>query len=203
MERAHPRPWRQGDGGAVTTGRVAIYGGSFDPPHLGHVLSVAWTLSAAEVDAVWVIPTWKHAFDKDHGASFEQRMSMCKLAFSVFRGVEVSDIEQRLGGISRTLHMLHALVREHPDTGFRLLIGADVLPTAKRWHQWDEVVKVAPLLVVGRQDFPLPESCPISIPNINSTDIRSGLANAGDVTGLVPGSVIEHIRSQGLYQGQG
>ena len=56
------------------TKRVAIYGGSFDPPHLGHVLSVAWTLSATELDAVWVIPTWKHAFDKEHGASFEERM---------------------------------------------------------------------------------------------------------------------------------
>ena len=203
MERAHPGPWREGDGGAVTTRRVAIYGGSFDPPHLGHVLSVAWTLCAAEVDAVWVIPTWQHAFDKEHGAPFEERMSMCELAFSIFGGVEVSDIERRLGGVSRTLNTLDALEREHPNTVFRLLIGADVLPTTDRWHQWDEVVKVAPPLVIGRQGSPVPEGCPISIPNINSTDIRAWLANAGNVAGLVPASVIEHIRSRGLYQGEG
>ncbi|RLB44806.1 MAG: nicotinate (nicotinamide) nucleotide adenylyltransferase [Deltaproteobacteria bacterium] len=203
MERTDPRPRRQDDGGAVTTRRVAIYGGSFDPPHLGHVLSVAWALSAADVDAVWIIPTWKHAFDKEHGASFEQRLSMCKLAFSVFRDVEVSDIEQRLGGVSRTLDTLDALESEHPDAVFRLLIGADVLPTTNRWHRWDEVVKVAPPLVIGRQGSPVPEGCPISIPNINSTDIRSGFAHAADVTGLVPTAVIEHIGSHGLYQGEG
>jgi nicotinic acid mononucleotide adenylyltransferase len=49
----------------------------------------------------------------------------------------------------------------------------------------------------------VPEGCPISIPNINSTDVRAGLANAGDITGLVPTSVVEHIRSRGLYRGDG
>jgi len=202
MERADPRSGRQGDGGAVTTRRVAIYGGSFDPPHLGHVLSVGWALSAADVDAVWIIPTWKHVFDKEHGASFEERLSMCKLAFAIFRDVEVSDIERRLGGVSRTLDTLDALEKEHPDAVFRLLVGADVLLTTDRWHRWDEVVRVAPPLVIGRQGSPVPEGCPISIPNINSTDIRSGLANAADLGGLVPTTVLEHIRSHVLYQGE-
>lgn len=183
--------------------RIAIYGGSFDPPHLGHVLSVAWAISAAEVDEVWIIPTWKHVFEKQHGASFEERMSMCQLAFAPFRHVEVSDIERRLGGVSRTLDTLDALETEHPDRVFRLLIGADVLPATQRWYRWDEVVKVAPPLVIGRQGYPVPEGCPISIPNINSTDIRSGLANAADISGLVPTAVIEHIRSRDLYQGEG
>jgi len=183
--------------------RIAIYGGSFDPPHLGHVLSVAWAISAAEVDEVWIVPTWKHVFEKQHGAPFEERMSMCQLAFAPFRDVEVSDIERRLGGVSRTLDTLDALETEHPDTVFRLLIGADVLPTTRRWYRWDEVVKVAPPLVIGRQGYPVPEGCPISIPNINSTDVRSGLANAADISGLVPTAVIEHIRSRDLYQGEG
>lgn len=187
----------------MTIRRIAIYGGSFDPPHLGHVLSVAWAISAAEVDEVWIIPTWKHVFDKQHGASFEERISMCQLAFAPFRDVEVSDIERRLGGVSRTLDTLDALETEHPDVVFRLLVGADVLPTIDRWYRWDEVAKVAPPLVIGRQGYPVPEGCPISIPNINSTDIRSGLANASDISGLVPTAVIEHIRLRDLYQGEG
>lgn len=187
----------------MTIRRIAIYGGSFDPPHLGHVLSVAWAISAAEVDEVWIIPTWKHVFDKQHGASFEERISMCQLAFAPFRDVEVSDIERRLGGVSRTLDTLDALETEHPDVVFRLLVGADVLPTIDRWYRWDEVAKVAPPLVIGRQGYPVPEGCPISIPNINSTDIRSGLANAADISGLVPTAVIEHIRLRDLYQGEG
>jgi nicotinate-nucleotide adenylyltransferase len=187
----------------VTTRRVAVYGGSFDPPHLGHVLSVAWALSAAEVDEVWIIPTWKHAFDKEHDVPFEERLSMCELAFAPFRHVAISDIERRLGGVSKTLRTLDALETQHPDAVFRLLVGADVLPTTDRWHQWDEVVKIAPPLVIGRQGYPVPEGCPLSIPNINSTDIRSGLASGGDITGLVPTAVIEHIRSHALYQGKG
>ena len=180
---------------------VALYGGSFDPPHLGHVLSVAWALSAAAVDEVWVIPTWKHSFDKEHGAPFEVRFAMCELAFVPFHNVRVSSIEQRLGGVSRTMRTIEALESEHPDTSFRLLIGADVLPATDRWHRWDEVVRAAPPLVIGRHGYPVPEGCPISIPDINSTDIRARLSSGGDVSGLVPTSVIAHIREHALYQG--
>ena len=101
----------------------------------------------------------------------------------------------------RLYRELVELEAEHPDAVFRLLVGADVLPSTDRWHRWDEVARIAPPLVIGRQGYPVPEGCPISIPNINSTDIRSGLINAGDITGLVPFAVLEHIRSHGLYQG--
>jgi len=186
----------------MTERRIAIYGGSFDPPHLGHVLSIAWALSTGEVDAVWIVPTWKHPFNKAHGAPFEDRMAMCELAFALFRDVEVSDIERRLDGVSRTLNTLDALASKHPDARFRLLVGSDVLPTTDRWHRWDDVVRLAPPLVVGREGYPVPEGCPISIPNVNSTEIRSELACDRNAAGLVPMAVLEHIRSRGLYQGE-
>jgi nicotinic acid mononucleotide adenylyltransferase len=81
-----------------------------------------------------------------------------------------------------------------------LLIGADVLPSTDRWHRWDEVVRAAPPLVIGRQGYPVPEGCPVSIPNINSTDIRTQLSNASDVSGLVPKAVIAYIHERGLYE---
>lgn len=183
----------------MSAGRIAIYGGSFDPPHLGHVLSVAWTLSATDMDEVWIIPTWKHVFEKKHGADFDERIAMCELAFAPFRNVRVLDLERRLGGVSRTLDTLQALESEHPDQAFRLLVGADVLPTTDRWYRWDEVSRIAPPLLIGRQGYPVPEGCPISIPNINSTEIRAALANAGAIDGLVPTAVIEHIRERSLY----
>jgi nicotinic acid mononucleotide adenylyltransferase len=79
------------------------------------------------------------------------------------------------------------------------LVGADVLPTTDRWHRWEDVLKIAPALVVGREGYPLPEGCPLSIPNVNSTEIRFRLANSHDLTGLVPAEVIEYIRANGLY----
>ena len=184
----------------MTARHVAVYGGSFDPPHLGHVLSVAWALSVGSVEQVWIIPTWEHPFDKALSASFEARLDMCERAFAMFRGVRISPIERRLGGVSRTLRTVEALDAESPDTALRLLIGADLLATTARWHRWDEIVKVASPLVVGREGYPLPEGCPISIPDINSTDVRHRLANGGDVSGLVPRAVIAYIEERSLYQ---
>lgn len=183
----------------MTRKRVAIYGGSFDPPHLGHVLAVAWALSAADIDEVWAIPTWQHAFGKAHGASFDARMAMCELAFSPLRGVTSMDIERELGDVSRTLLTLRALQSRHPDADFRLLIGADVLPAVDRWYRWDDVVEIAPPLVVGRDGYPKPEGCPISIPNVSSTDIRDALDRAGDLRGLLPAKVVAYIRAHDLY----
>ena len=151
------------------------------------------------MDEVWVIPVWEHAFGKAHGATFEVRMAMCELAFAPFRNVELSDIERKLGGVSRTLNTLEALRADHPDTSFRLLIGADVLRTTDQWHRWDHIVRLAPPLVVGREGYPAPEDCPISIPDVSSTDIRGTLEQAGDLRGLVPAAVIAYIQEQGLY----
>lgn len=178
---------------------AAVYGGSFDPPHLGHVLSVAWALSADGVDAVWIVPTWKHAFGKDHSASFDDRMTMCTLAFAPLRGVEVLDIERRLGGVSRTVHTLEALRSERPGPAMRLLVGADVIPTTDRWHRWEDITALAPPLVVGREGYPPSPDCPISIPNVSSTEIRARLDDERDLRGLVPQAVLAHIEANGLY----
>ncbi len=199
MDRTDSRTGRKGHGSPVT--RVALYGGSFDPPHLGHVLAVAWALSAADIDEVWVIPTWKHAFGKEHGADFETRMTMCELAFAPFRGVRILDIERDLGGVSRTLETLNALQAERPDVRFRLMIGADLLQTIDRWHRWDDIAKIAPPLVVGREGYPKPEGCGIAIPNVSSTDVRNALDHQRDLRDLVPSAVVEHIRAHGLYSG--
>lgn len=180
---------------------IALFGGSFDPPHLGHVLAVSWALSAAAVDGVWVVPTWKHAFDKEHAAAFEDRMAMCELAFAPFRGVTVSPIERELGGISRTLETIEALHERHPGSSFRLLVGADVLPTTSRWHRWEAVARMAPPIVVGREGYPLSPDCPISIPDINSTELRRRTATGASLDGFVPSSVARYIEERGLYQG--
>jgi len=185
----------------VTGKRVAVYGGSFDPPHLGHVLSVAWALSTGDVDEVWVVPTWEHAFQKRHEASYEHRTRMCEAAFAPFRSVDLLDIERTLAGTSRTLRTLEALQEAHPTHSFRLLVGADVLPTTDRWHRWDDVVRLARPLVVGREGYPQPEGCPITIPNVSSTDVRAALGGAGDIHGFVPGAVADYIREHELYPG--
>ena len=183
----------------MSSADVAIYGGSFDPPHMGHVLSIAWVLSAGPVDRVWVVPTWKHPFDKGLVASFEDRVAMCRHAFSLFPDVTVTTVERELGGVSRTLDTIEELESAHPELRFRLLVGADLLPMTNRWHRWDEIVRRAPPIVVGREGHAVPTGCPIAIPNVNSTSIREAVKAKQSIAGLAPLSVARYIDEQGLY----
>lgn len=184
----------------MSPARVALYGGSFDPPHLGHVLSVSWALALADIEEVWVIPTWQHAFDKKHSAPFEARVAMCELAFAQFDHARVSTIEQTLGGVSRTLDTIDALQSSNPTTQFRLLVGSDVLPETPKWHRWDDIVAKAPPIVVARDGYPAPTDRAVSIPNVSSTDARESLRVGDPVDGWIPRAVVAYIEAHSLYQ---
>ncbi len=179
---------------------IAVFGGSFDPPHVAHVMVAAWVLSATEADGLVIVPTWKHPFDKDHGAPYEHRVAMCEQAFSGIAHVDVSTIERDLAEPSRTLQTLEALRVVHPNARFRLVVGADVLPETDRWHRWDEVTRLAPPIVVGRRGYPLPEGCPIEMPEISSTHLRAALREALPVDGLIPAAVHAYVETHHLYR---
>ena len=176
---------------------IALYGGSFDPPHVAHVLVAAWAKASAGVDRVLVVPTYRHAFGK-RSAPFADRVAMCRLAMADLRSAEISTLEEELGE-SLTLHTLQALRERRPSARFRLLIGADILAGAHRWHRWDDVVALAPPLVVGRGGYATPEGVGMTMPEISSTDVRDRLARGASVDGLVPPDVADYARSRGLY----
>lgn len=180
--------------------RVAIFGGSFNPPHVGHVLLTAWILALEPIDELVVVPVFHHPFAKDL-APFEHRFAMCELAFAGVRDVRVSTVERDLGGDSLTLRTLERFHADHPDWSMRLVIGSDVVADLDKWHRWDLVSKLAPPIVVPRagagvaaSDAPLPE--------VSSTEVRARL-RAGDEAGLrtlVPRRVIAYAREHGLYR---
>jgi len=199
-------------GGSGGGRRVAVFGGSFNPPHVGHVLGVVYALSTAPIDEVLVVPVYQHPFAK-HLASFADRLAMCRLALGWLPRVSVSTVEEELGGESRTLRTLEHLCASHPEVSLRLLVGADVLGDLPKWHRWDRIAELAPPLVLGRRGVTAPDAAvtwvgaasdeppaPI-LPRVSSTEIRAAL-EAGDVAavrGLVPSAVIEHIVAGGLY----
>lgn len=180
---------------------LGIFGGSFDPPHVGHVLLVAYVLSATDVDAVYVVPAWQHPFDKPTHASFEQRVHMCELAMGAIRGAEVSRVEEELGGKSRTVHTLEELTRRYPDTRLRLLLGSDLVAQTPSWHRWERIAELAPPLVVGRAGYSADDAFPVEMPEVSSTEIRARLARARRTAGLVPRTVEDYIEAHGLYRG--
>ena len=176
--------------------RVAVYGGSFNPPHVGHGLVAAWLGWTRQVDAVWLIPTYVHAFGKDL-APYETRLAMCRaLARDVGPWVEVHDVESERDGKSFTIDTLNLLAERHPAHRFRLVVGADVLPELPKWKAWDQIAARFDPLVVGRQGFDGPPEVP-QFPGISSTEIRRRLASGQDVSALVPASVL--ALAGGLY----
>ena len=181
--------------------RVAIYGGSFNPPHVGHVLTAVWALSIGAVDEICCIPVYAHAFDKAL-VDFEHRLAMTELAMSLLPGVFVSRVEAELGGASRTLHTLQHLAAQHPEWDMRLLLGADILGETDKWHAFDQVKALAPLLVVGRLGFTQADVPPPQLPEVSSTYVRSTIAahKAADLDRVVPARVLAYIEAHGLYR---
>jgi nicotinate-nucleotide adenylyltransferase len=199
------------DGGA----RVAVFGGSFNPPHVGHVLGVVYALSTAPVDEILVVPVYRHPFAKEL-APYADRLAMCRLALGWLPRVSVSTVEEELGGESLTLRTVEHLAAAHPAWSLRLLIGADVLGDLPKWHRWERIAALAPPLVMGRSGVAVREAGvawvgvgaegeeappePV-LPCVSSTEIRAALASlgAGAVRGLVPARVLDHIAANGLY----
>ena len=180
--------------------RVAVFGGSFNPPHVAHVLACALVLSVEEVDRLFVVPAYKHPFSKAL-APFDDRAAMCELAMAWMPRVEVSRVEEELGGESRTLRTLESLSRAHPDWHLRLVIGADILAEAPRWFGFDAIEKLAPPIVLGRAGFDAPGTYGVRLPEVSSTRVRAAISRGewSDVEKLVPREVLAYARARGLY----
>jgi nicotinate-nucleotide adenylyltransferase len=186
---------------------VGVFGGSFNPPHVAHVLACALVLSTEPVDRLLVVPTYKHPFAKSL-ASFDDRVAMCELAMGWMAGVEVSRVEEQLGGESRTLRTLEHIASAHPDWKLRIVIGADVLAEAPRWFGFDAIARLAPPIVLGRAGAPAasaaapaPGTGAVLLPEVSSTQVRAAIARGAwdEIARLVPRKVLAYARSKGLY----
>lgn len=186
--------------------RLGIYGGSFDPPHVAHLLLAAYALSVGNFDEVLVVPVFAHAFAKEL-APYEHRIRMCELAFAPLRGVSVSRIESELPIPSRTLFTLEALAARYPGAELRLVVGADVVSESKKWHAFDAVTRLAPLFVVGRSGQPAAAASAFELPPVSSTRVRELFAErqrgapAPELARLVPATVLAYAEERGLYTG--
>ncbi len=195
--------------------RVAVFGGSFNPPHVAHLLAAVYALSTAPIDEVLVVPVYRHPFSKSL-LDFEHRLAMCRLALGWVPRVTVSTVERELGGESLTLRLVEQLAKAHPGWSLRLLIGADVLADLPKWHRFDRIAEIAPPLVLGRVGVVPPPDAGLSIgragaipmpsfpalPRVSSTEIRASVA-AGEIEAVrdkMPATVLDYIVQHGLYR---
>jgi nicotinate-nucleotide adenylyltransferase len=181
---------------------TAILGGSFNPPHVAHMMAAYWALATQGVSEVWLLPAYLHPFGKAL-APFEDRVRMCELAAAAVRGVHVCTAEADLRDdplVGKTARTLEHLAGRHPERRFALIVGADVLAETDKWYRFDRVQELARLVVVGRAGREGPPGVP-ALPPISSTEIRERLGRGEDVSALVPRRVLDYIRERGLYRG--
>lgn len=191
--------------------RVGLFGGSFNPPHVAHQLVALYVLET-QVDEVWFVPTYSHPFGKDL-AAYDHRVAMCELAAAPLGArARVSRAEELLARqpgfvASRTLDLIEHLEATHRDCELHLVVGTDILGETDKWHRWDEVVRRAPLIVVGRTGYELPAgsvATGVTMPEVSATRVRELLASSGptdrDVAQLLPAAVLRYIAGHGLYE---
>lgn len=192
--------------GPASPGDVGLFGGSFDPPHMGHVLAVAYALATGGFERLIVVPTFAHAFTKEL-SPFGHRVRMAELAFTGMAEVRVSPIEEKLGAPSRTLRTVEELERVEPGVRLRLVIGSDILGEKDQWHAWDELVRRAPPFVLDRAGVANPGARAGMLPHVSSTEVRRQLFGAkaprerdAELRRVVPLSVLRYVDQHGLYR---
>ncbi|MBX3423594.1 MAG: nicotinate (nicotinamide) nucleotide adenylyltransferase [Pirellulaceae bacterium] len=201
---------------------IGIWGGTFDPVHVGHLLIAELACERLELDQLRWIPaaTAPHA-ELKNATSANHRLEMLRLATSGNPQFIVDDCELRRGGQSYTVETLTHLGQQFPDTHLILLIGADSLANFSQWRQPERICRLARVVVVARGGQPPPdlrllspylpdhvreEDMParhlLRLPQfeISSTDIRQRITQGRSIRYMVPASVWAYIDANNLYQ---
>lgn len=186
---------------------IAVLGGSFDPPHIGHYFVIQQILELRpEIDKVLLVPAYQHQW-KPAFATTEARRSMLK--YFVDNRVEISDVEIQRKGISYTIDTIKQLKAQ---TGAKLywIVGSDIISEFERWKNKDELIKEAHFLVFPRDPYHLPKKLPqgfecvqdkyLITTNISSTTIRQRIKTGKSIKGLVPKEVEKYIIRHKLYK---
>ncbi len=198
---------------ATRTGmKVALFGGTFDPPHCAHRQIADAAHREFGFDQVWWIPAvWPPHKAGLAVTGFTHRLAMVRLEVRGCPAFRVKDLESNRLGPSYSVDTVEAAVRAHPEHQFSLLLGGDSLEQFHRWHAPERIVAQVPLVVCRRRGVkvagPLPSFlkgriryCSIAPAPVAGTAVRALVARAGDAGGVVSEAVQAYIAAHGLYR---
>jgi len=196
------------------SGKIGLFGGTFDPVHFGHLLIAEYIREELNLDHILFIPTHRHPLkDNKSLSSAVQRLEMIKIATADNPHFEVSDIELRDEKTSYTVDTLRELRRQYGENKprFYFLLGMDNVNQLHLWKEPGELVKLCQIVAFGRPGFEpvaaarpfIPHITFLSIPllEISSTEIRERIRKGKSIRYLVPDEVIAYIRKHKLYAG--
>jgi nicotinate-nucleotide adenylyltransferase len=186
--------------------RLGVYGGAFDPPHLGHLVAASDACDALGLDRLLWVPSAVHPL-KAVGTAALVRLEMVAAAVRDDPRFEADGLELRRTGPSYTVDTLRELRAREPDAELVFLTGADNLAELPRWREPDEIARLATLAVVSRAGETLPPDGPypavavtVTRVDLSSTQIRRRVAAGQSIRYLVPEAVRAVIQREGLYR---
>jgi nicotinate-nucleotide adenylyltransferase len=192
-------------------------GGTFNPPHLGHLICAQEAYIHLRLDRVMLIPASippHKPVEEEPGP--EHRLELCRLAVEADERFEVSDIEVKREGPSYTVDTLEELTSRVPDSDLFLILGGDIAAGLRDWHEPERVLRLATLAVADRKGTPREsidealaeldggdraEFFPMPTIEISSTAIRERARAGQPIKYMVPDAVSGYIREHGLYGG--
>tara|TARA_B100000530_G_scaffold205130_1_gene130859 strand:- start:207 stop:764 length:558 start_codon:yes stop_codon:yes gene_type:complete len=183
--------------------RIAVYGGSFNPPHRAHAMVARWMIDSHVADEVWLVPVFQHAFEGSQDktlAPYASRLAWCRvMAEEIGPQIKASDVESKLSVPSYSIDTLNYLSKTHPEHEFFLVVGADILSQVDGWKDWDKIQRDHAPVIVGRPGFPAPPNTPM-FPDVSSTAVRRIISEGGDVSDLLTPSVAATVLRENPWQ---
>ena len=194
--------------------RVGVFGGTFDPIHVGHLAAARAAIHCAHLDRVVFVPTGQPPHRVAALASGQDRLEMTRLATSGEMEFAVSDVELLRPGASFTSDTLRELQRLYPGAELFLVLGWDAARLFRSWHEPDEVSKLATVVVMARPGSGSPLGagldaagldarhvivCTMPTPDVSASAIRRDVRNGRPIEGKVPPAVERYIRDRHLY----
>lgn len=191
--------------------RLGILGGSFDPPHVGHLLVAQDALTALSLDRLLVVPAARQPLKLGHDTSAEHRLAMTERCFGGIAGMAVDPIEISRGGLSFMVDTVETLQGRLPHAEIFVLLGADTVASLPQWREPERLCAMAQLIVLRRGDhaeapveghaasvFPMTFLATRHVA-VSSTEIRARVRAGLSIRGFVTDAVAEYIESTGLY----
>ena len=182
---------------------VILFGGSFDPPHLGHQTVAHTVLLTGIADAVWLVPCGQHPFRKAMSKASD-RLAMLELVAG--EGMTVCSEEVDRPEVSYSYETLRRLSARHPEHRFGWVMGSEQLPSFHTWHRYEDLLREFPVYVYPRRDAPFEPLYPgmtalsqMAEVDISSTAIRLAVAEGRPIGGMVLPPVERYIRERQLY----
>ena len=196
--------------------KIILFGGTFDPPHNGHMCLLSAAVKEVQPDLVIVMPTGTPPHKQAGHTRAELRLAMCGCFLQLFHNIIISDDEIVQGGKSYTVNTLKRLHEKYSDAQIFLPVGSDMLLSFTEWKSWREILSLAVLVVHCRKTddiTPVQEYVKMlkheggdviiaagKIETVSSTLIRDMAASGQDISGLVPSAAEEIITQNNLYK---